>query len=91
MRYVMSSPNDPTPPPTVLDRRSGEPDRRVADTPVPVERRTGRRRRWDGIISFRLTAALHEDLAREALARDVPLSRVIRERLHHRSFVSQKR
>lgn len=50
-------------------------------------RRVGRPREFDGPpISVRLPARLHDDLAREALRRDVDLADVVRERL---GFVSQ--
>lgn len=43
-----------------------------------------RQKRFDGTVSIRLPKELHDDLSREALRRDVELSRVIRERLAFR-------
>lgn len=46
----------------------------------------GRPREFDGTpVSIRLPRALHDALAREALRRDVELSKVIRERLSRES------
>jgi len=56
-------------------------DERTSDAAGPVRRR-GRPLEFDGTpVSVRLPAALHDDLSREALRRDVDLSQVIRERL----------
>lgn len=50
----------------------------------------GRRRQFDGPpVSVRLPAALHDDLAREAIRRQVDMASVIRERLAQAGFVSQ--
>lgn len=66
------------------DRRSGE-DRRGEPRPnAPERRQCGRPKGsgdWDSLLSVRVPKALHDALIREALRRDVPLSRVIRERL----------
>lgn len=61
-----------------MERRSGE-DRRQADRGTPDRR--GRKRRFDGTVSIRLTKELHDRLALEAIRGDKDLSQVIREKL----------
>ena len=41
----------------------------------------GRRKRFDGTLSIRVTASLHDDMIREAFRRDIDVSDVARERL----------
>lgn len=41
-------------------------------------------------ITFRIEAWLHDDICREALARDVPVARVLRERLRITAPEKQK-
>lgn len=49
---------------------------------LPVsERKRGRPKKFDGVVSVRLPKALHDELSLEALHRKVDLAQVIRERL----------
>jgi hypothetical protein len=54
------------------------------------QRKRGRPREFDGTVSVRLPADLHDDMSREAFRRDIDLSDVIRERLSRPVFVSRK-
>lgn len=63
------------------DRRRGD-DRRGAPRQDGTERRKGGRpKEWTSLLSVRLPKELHDAIIKEALRRDVPVSRVIRERL----------